>query len=55
MHGIEDLLGAVGHKSLKTVAQATHEAKSAGGKTTRKAEVLSHAVLGEHLLTLPTA
>lgn len=52
VHGIEDLIGAVGHQPIsKTMAQAGHEVKSAGGKTANTAEAFSHVVLGEHLLT----
>ena len=54
VHGIEDLIGAVGHQPLsKTVAQAAHEVKSAGGKTANTAEALGNAALGKHLLTQP--
>ena len=54
MHGIEDLIGAVGHQpASKTVAQAAHEVKSASAKTANTAEALGSAVLGKpwHLLT----
>lgn len=52
MHGVEDLIGAVGHQPVsKTVAQAAHEVNSAGGKTANTAGAVSSAVLGKHLLT----
>ena len=49
MHGIEDLIGAVGHQPVsKTVAQAAHDIKNAGGKTAHTAGSFSSAVLGKH-------
>lgn len=50
VHGIEDLIGAVGHQPVsKTVAQAAHEVKNAGDRTAHTAGSLSSAVLGKHL------